>query len=193
MSQSRQLRANSGINRHVPAWDRSEFTREDEDIAVASVKGTTTPMEFCHLKPSELAARAREGVSGRLVLRLMEGGRSLPSSCVSSRDARFFWFPVWRSRRGFGVATDLRTKTKNPGLSQTSDPAGSWLYPEIPNATPFRVATFTQTTCSMQSQTRRLSDFFTPRRLSGRREYIFRNAAHVFEKKKTFTRSNARG
>ena len=68
-----------------------------------------------------------------------------PSSEQASSDARFFWFPVWRSRRGSG-SRRMSGRRRKARLEPDVRSSRFVIAREIPNATPFRVATFTRTT-----------------------------------------------
>ena len=81
-----------------------------------------------------------------------------------------FWFPVWRSRRGLS-SRRLCGRGRKPRLEPDVRSSRFVSVREIPNATPFRAATFTRTTLrSIKCQTQRLSDFLPPTRLFGRTE-----------------------
>ena len=69
----------------------------------------------------------------------------LHSSGQSRRHARFFFVPVWRSRRGLG-SRRLCRRTRKPRLEPDVRPSRFVIVCEIPNATPLRVAAFTRTT-----------------------------------------------
>ena len=68
-----------------------------------------------------------------------------PSSRQSRWHARFFSVPFWRSRRGLG-SRRLCGRRRRHRLELEVRSSRFVIVREIPNATPFRVATFTRTT-----------------------------------------------
>ena len=110
-------------------------------LLVVTVDRSTSSGHYSHSE--QIQSKLRQ------VDHLLHRRSPTPFFRTSGAERTFFWCPVWRSQRSEG-SRRLCGRRRKPRLEPNVRSSRFVIVREIPNATPFRVATYTPTTLPFQ-------------------------------------------